>query len=72
MRAIIAKQRSDGSYATVGMNDRTIMDAPKTTVGMMRRIQNLCFHTRGSTYRVEYYGNGIYRDPTRTEEMRVF
>lgn len=64
VRAIITKQRDDGSYADVGMNTRTIMDLPATDITLIRRIQSLYFYTKGRRYRVEEFRRGIYKEPT--------
>jgi hypothetical protein len=61
MRRILARQRPDGTFPQVGMNDRMLCDYRQG----WRVLQTAREFGQGAVVQVEEYGNGLYRDPTR-------
>jgi len=64
MKIIATKQNKDGSYDSVGMNNRTITSSYKTTSGFIR--YGIPTHFYGNTLRLEvFYGDNVYKNPDK-------
>lgn len=69
MRAIISRQREDGTYADVGMNDRTLTGSYKTINNIIRYgIPN---HYKGRQVRLELFHDGSINSPANEAPFKI-
>ena len=70
MKYIITRQNNDGSFDTVGMNNRCIVDGYKTYKNAFKFAINPW--GRGRVVRVETYPNSIYDKPSQVFQTLTF
>ncbi len=68
MKALVSREKPDGTFHEYGMNDQTIISGLKTFAGIRKRARAWA---KGS-YRIQYFNdNGFYGEPFKVETHQV-
>jgi hypothetical protein len=69
MKGIVTLRNSDGSYDSVGMNNRTITSNLKTTQGVRTQAFNFAKLSKSTAVKIEFYmADRLYGLPFSIEE----